>query len=93
MELEEAHFRNTTIERREKVVATLARLRSLKSRVTELRLQLEALRELQLEKQEILSCDHCGRPIRKGTEITTRDHFGENKRSFHSGCFKEFLSS
>jgi len=94
MELKESRFPNDVVERKEKIEAALARLQSLKSKVSELRLQLEALRELQLKRQEkVLQCNHCGKAIRKGTEIMIKDSLGEIRRSYHKGCFKAVLSS
>jgi prefoldin subunit 5 len=94
MELKETHCHSDVVDHKEKVEAALVRLQSLKRQVSKLRLQLEALRELQSEKQEkALLCNHCGRAIRKGKEIMIKDSFGEIKRSYHKGCFKAVLSS
>jgi hypothetical protein len=94
MELKETRCHSDVVDRKEKIEATLARLQSLKLKVSELRLQIEALRNLQSEKQEkALLCDHCGKAIRKGKEITIRGSLGEVKRSYHKGCFKAILSS
>jgi uncharacterized protein with PIN domain len=94
MELKETHCHSDMVDRKEKVEATLVRLQSLKRQVSKLRLQLEALRELQSEKQEkALLCNHCGKAIRKGKEITIKGSLGEIKRSYHKGCFKAVLSS
>jgi uncharacterized protein with PIN domain len=94
MELKETHCQSNVVDRKEKAEATLVRLQSLKRQVSELRLQLEALRELQSEKQEKASlCNHCGKTIRKGEEITVKGTLGETKRSYHKDCFKTVLSS
>jgi uncharacterized protein with PIN domain len=94
MELEETRRHSDMVGRKEKVEATLIRLQSLKHKVSELRLQLEALRKLQSEKQEkVLLCNYCGKAIRKGEEITIKGSFGEIRRSYHKGCFKAILSS
>jgi len=94
MELKETHCHSDVVDRKEKVEATLVRLQSLKRRVSELRLQLEALRELQSEKQEkALLCNHCGKAIKKGKEITIKGSLGEIKSFYHKGCFKAVLSS
>jgi hypothetical protein len=93
MELKETRCHNGAVDRKEKVEATLARLQSLKHRVSELRLQLEALRDLQSEKQEkVLLCDYCGKSIRRDTEIMVKGSLGEGK-SYHEGCFKAVLSA
>jgi len=94
MELKETHCHSDVADRKEKVEATLVKLQSLKHQVSKLRLQLEALRELQSEKQEkALLCNHCGKTIRKGKEVTIKGSLGEVKRSYHKGCFKAVLSS
>jgi len=94
MELEETRCHSDMVDRKEKIEATLARLQSIKLKVSELRLQLEALRDLQSEKQEkALLCYHCGKAIRKGKEITIKGSLGEIKRSYQKSCFKAVLSS
>jgi len=94
MELKETQCHSEVVDPKEKVEATLARLQSIKRKVSELRLQLEALRELQAEKQEkALLCYRCGKAIRKGKEIRIKGSLGEIKRSYHEGCFKAVLSS
>jgi len=94
MELKETRCHSDVVDREEKIEATLARLQSLKLKVSELRLQIEALRDLQSEKQEkALLCNHCGKAIRKGKEITIKGSLGEIKSSYHKGCFKAVLSS
>jgi hypothetical protein len=94
MEIKETHCHSNAVDRKDRVQATLARLQFLKGKVSELRLQLEALRELQSERQEeTLLCNYCGKLIRKGEEITIRGSLGEIKRSYHRICFKTVLSS
>jgi hypothetical protein len=94
MELKETQCHSKVVDPKEKVEATLARLQSLKSKVSELRLQLEALMEMQAGKQEkALQCNRCGKAIRKGNEIMIKGSLGEIKRSYHKGCFKAVLSS
>jgi chromosome segregation ATPase len=94
MEIKKSRFTSDVVERKEKIEATLARLQSLKFKVSELRLQLETLREQQSERQEkAFLCNHCGKAIRKGTEIMIKGFNGEVKKSYHGGCFKAVLSS
>jgi hypothetical protein len=94
MELKEAHCHSDVVDYKEKAEAALVRLQSLKLAVSKLRLQLEALRKLQSVKQEkTLLCDHCGKAIRKGKEITIKGSLGEIKSSYHKDCFKAVLSS
>ena len=75
-------------ERKEKVEAVLARLQSLKSQVSELRAQCEALKNLQSEKQKGLICNECGKLIEQGQEVTLKDSFGKVKGHYHKDCFK-----
>jgi hypothetical protein len=94
MELKESRFTSDMVERKEKTEEALARLQSLKLKIAELRLQVETLRKLQVEKQEKARlCTHCGKAIRKGTEIMVKGFKGEVKKSYHEGCFKVVLSS
>jgi uncharacterized protein with PIN domain len=94
MEVKKTHNDRDVVCHKEKVESALAILQSLKHQVSELRLQLEALKELQSEKQEqALLCDYCGKSIRKGKEITIKGSLGEVKRSYHRHCFKAVLSS
>ena len=94
MELKETRRHTGVVDREETIEATLARLQSLKHRVSELRLQLEALRDLQSEKQEKASlCDCCGKAIRKGSEVTVKGSLGEIRKSYHEDCFKAVLSA
>ena len=93
MELKETRRHSDVVDRNEKIEATLARLQSLKHKVADLRLQLEALRDTQSEKKQekALLCNYCGRTIVKGKEITVKGSLGEIKRSYHKGCLKAIL--
>jgi hypothetical protein len=85
----ETHYHNSVVERKEKVEAALARLQSLKYQVTELRVQCEALKKLQSEKQkEALICNECGKLIKQSQEVTLKDLFGKVKSHYHKDCFK-----
>jgi hypothetical protein len=88
MQVNDAHYRSSVGERKEKVEAALARLKSLKSQVSELRVQCEALKKLQSEKQKGLTCNECGKLIEQGQEVTLRDSFGNVKSHYHKDCFK-----
>jgi hypothetical protein len=82
------------VNRKEKVETALARLQSLKLKVSELRLQLETLKKLQSGRQEkTLLCNHCGEAIRNGAEILIKSVNGEVKKAYHECCFKAVLSS
>lgn len=94
MELKESRFTSDVVQRKEKIETALARLQSLKLKVSELKLQLETLRKLQSERQEkTLLCNHCSKAIRNGTEILFKGFNGEVKKSYHERCFKAVLSS
>jgi hypothetical protein len=92
--IKKSHFTSDKVKRKEKVETALARLRSLKLKVSKLNLQLETLRKLQSERQEkTLLCSHCGKAIRNGTGILIKSFNGEIKKSYHRDCFKAVLSS
>jgi hypothetical protein len=94
MEANQTSCYSDVMERQEKVQVALARLQSLKSEVSELRAQCEALRMLRSEKQtKELVCNKCGKPIAVGDEITVKDTFGPEKSHYHGDCLKRILSS
>jgi prefoldin subunit 5 len=94
MEVNETRYHDDVVERKEKAQAVLARLQSLKCKVSELRAQCEALKKLQSEKQmKALVCNECGKPIKEGKEVTVKDTFGAVKSYYHEDCFKTILSS
>ena len=88
MQVNDAHCRSSVYERKEKVEATLAMLKSLKCQVSELRAQCEALKKLKSEKQKSLICSECGKLIEQGQEVTLKNSFGEVKSQYHKACFK-----
>ena len=91
MEVNKTRYHSDVVERKEKVQAALARLQSLKRKVSELRAQCEALRTLKQTKA--LVCNECGKPIKEGNEVTVKDTFGAAKSYYHEDCFKTILSS
>ena len=94
MEVNKTRYHSDVVERKEKVQVALARLQSLKCKVSELRAQCEALRKLQSEKQtKVLVCNECGKPIKEGNKVTVKDTFGAIKSYYHEDCFKTILSS
>jgi uncharacterized protein with PIN domain len=95
MEVNETRcYPDGVVERKEKTQAVLARLQSLKCKVSELRVQCEDLKKLQSEKQmKTLVCNECGKPIREGNEITVKNTLGTVKSYYHEDCFKAILSS
>jgi hypothetical protein len=93
MQANEARHSISVSERKEKVEVALARLRSLKCHVSELRAHCEAVKKLQSEKQGALTCKECGKLIQQGQEVTLKDSFGEVKSRYHKGCFKKIWLS
>ena len=93
MQVNNVRCRSSAGERKEKVEAALARLRSLKSQISELRMQCEALKKQQSEKPEGLTCSECGKLIEQGQEITLKDSFGKVKSYYHKNCFKAIWQS
>jgi hypothetical protein len=88
MQVNDVHYRSSVSERKEKVEAALARLKSLKCQVSELREHCEALKKLESEKQKGLTCSECGKLIEQGQEVTLKDSFGKVKSHYHKDCFK-----
>jgi len=88
MQVNDAHCRINAVERKEKVEATLARLQSLKSQVSELRAQCEALKKLQSEKPKDLTCNECGKLIEQDQEVVLKGSFGKANSYYHKDCFR-----
>ena len=89
MQVDEGRCTSSAGERKEKVEDFLATLKSLKSCISELREHFEELRQLELERQESLTCCECGKLIEQGEEVTVKDSFGNVKGCYHKDCFKE----
>jgi hypothetical protein len=88
MQANDVRLSRSAAERKEKVDAALARLRSLKCHVFELRAYCEGLKELQSEKREAFLCKDCGKLIDEGQEVTLKDSFGNVRGRYHRDCFK-----
>jgi hypothetical protein len=88
MQVNDVRCRSSAGERKEKVEAALARLKSLKTQVSELRAQCEALKKLESEKHEGLTCSECGELVEQGQEVTLKDSFGKVRGHYHKDCFK-----
>ena len=88
MQVNDARCRSSVGERKEKVEAALARLKSLKCQVSELRAQCEALKKLESDRQEGFTCNECGKLIEEGLEVKLKDSFGKVKGCYHRDCFK-----
>jgi len=87
MQINEPKHQTSAVECRERVEDALAKIQSLKCKVTELRMQCEALKKSKLEEQKDLTCSECGRSIDQGQEVTLKDSHGEAKSYFHKNCF------
>jgi hypothetical protein len=88
MQVNDIRCRISVVERKEKVETALARLQSLKSQVSELRVQCEALKKLQSEKQKDVICNECGKLIKQGQEVVLKGSLGKVKSYYHRDCFK-----
>jgi hypothetical protein len=93
MQVNDARGSSSVSEPKEKVAITLARLKSLKDRVSKLRAQCEALKELRSENKEGVKCSDCGKVIEQGQEVTFKNSFGEIKGCYHIDCFREIWRS
>ena len=91
MQVNDVDCSSSAVDRKEKVEAVLIRLQSLRSQVSELRVQCEALKKRQSEKPKAgfdLKCDECGKIIAQGQEVALKDSFGKVKSYYHKDCFK-----
>ena len=93
MQVNDVRRHNSLGERKEKVEAALVRLKSLRCQVSELRAQCEALKKLESEKQQSLTCSECGKLVEQGQEVTLKDSFGKVKGYCHKDCFKAIWAS
>ena len=94
MEINETPYEIILAENKDRAEATLARLKSLRNRVAEIRLQVESLRELQAENHEKTAvCFECGKEIEQGQEVTVKDQTGNPTNFYHRDCFKVIWSS
>jgi predicted nuclease with TOPRIM domain len=78
-------------ELKEKVEATLTKLRELRERVAELKRRCEEFREMEaqrLEKPEKLRCDKCGHALDSEDGVVIKDANGEAKSHYHKACFQ-----
>lgn len=88
MQMNDARFRSSWVERKEKAEAALAKLQSLKKQIAELRMQCEALKKRQSERQTDLICSECGKLIEPGQEVVLKGSFGKLESYYHKDCFK-----
>ncbi len=89
MEIQEVHYANSN-EQREKIEAALIRLRAMRSKVNELRMQCESLKSVRAHDQNaMIVCSECGEKIELDQEITVKDGSGNPMSYFHKGCFEK----
>jgi hypothetical protein len=88
MQVNDACFRNSWVERKEKAEAALAKLQYLKNQISELTMQCEALKKRQSNRQRGLICSECGKSIESGQEVVLKSSFGKSDSYYHKNCFK-----
>lgn len=89
MEVNQTPYEISIAENKNRAEATLARLKSLRNRVAEIRVQVESLRKLQTENHKKTTvCFECGKEIEKDKEITIKDSAGNPTSYYHKDCFK-----
>ena len=89
MEAKEIPYEINLAENKDRAEAALIRLISLRNRVSEIRVQVESLRELQAENHEKTAvCSECGKEIEQGQEVKVKDSSGNPRSCYHRDCFK-----
>ena len=88
MQVNNARFSDTWVERKEKAEASLAKLQSLKNQISNLRMQCEALKKGRSRGQRDLKCSECGELIDRDQEVVLKGSFGNLGSYFHKDCFK-----
>ena len=77
---------------KEQIETALVRLNSLKSKVVNLRINLEKIK-VQTEIKSRNICKKCENLITKNEEVVFREHSGKNVQHFHRKCFESLISS
>ena len=79
-------------ELKERVEATLTKLRELRERVAELKRRCEEFREMEVQRlkkpESRLRCDKCGNALDSEDEVVVKDANGEAKSRYHKACFQ-----
>jgi hypothetical protein len=77
---------------KERVEATLYRLRELRERVAELKRRCEELRAMEAKRVEKFKnkakCDKCGYVLDAEEGVVVKDANGEEKSRYHKACFQ-----
>jgi hypothetical protein len=92
MEIGEQVNQTDQTELKERVEATLCRLRELRERVAELKRRCEDLRAMEAKRVEKCNnktkCDKCGRVLEDEEGVVVKDGNGEEKSRYHKACFE-----
>jgi hypothetical protein len=79
-------------ELKERVEATLTKLRELRERIAELKRRCEESREMEVQRLEKLEsrlrCDKCGQALNSEDGVVIKDTNGEAKSRYHKACFQ-----
>ncbi len=93
MGIQEIHYANSN-EQREKIEAVLVRLRAMRSKVNELRMQCESLKSVRVHYQSaMIVCSDCGKQIELDQEIIVKDDSGNPMSYYHKGCFEQIWAA
>ena len=80
---------------KERVEATLYKLRELRERVAELKRKCEEFREMEVQRFEnlknTLRCDKCKHKLDPEDEVIIKDANGEERSHYHRECFQELF--
>jgi len=80
---------------KERVEATLYKLRELRERVAELKRKCEEFREMEAQRFEnpknTLKCDKCRHKLNPDDEVVVKDANGEERSHYHKECFQELF--
>jgi uncharacterized protein with PIN domain len=94
MEMTDIRTESDLAENRVRVEAALVRLKSIRSNIEQIRLQVELLRKMQTENVGTPSvCSECGKEIEHGQEVTVKDASGNPSHFYHRDCFKMLWAS
>lgn len=95
MEIGEHPEQNDQTDLKERVDATLYRLRELRERVAELKRKCEEFREMEAKRfenlEDTLKCDKCGRKLDPDRTVVVKDGNGKERKHYHTACFREFF--
>lgn len=83
---------NRKLLQKEQIETALNRLSSIKSKVINLRVNLEKIK-VQTEIKNRNICKKCKNPIPKNEEVTFRNQSGTKIQHFHRKCFESIIVS